>query len=116
MPSTLLGNPMLSGPQIVISGNPWSGFHASPVGGVQLRAATNSSGVIYIYVSGGAGMTINSGGFFLSGLGLLDGMPLGRGDAYWLPKLALPVSGTLNLYAHVSVEGSGQTRLYYEIF
>ena len=117
MPSLLLGSPMLSGPSQLISGNPYSGYHVTPTGGFQLRLATDASGTAFIYLSGGASMTINSGGFFLSGsLGLLDGMPLGRGDAYFVPRLAFHTSGQYNIYAHVTVAGSGQTRLYWEAY
>ena len=114
MPSTILGNPVLSGAQIIVSGNPWSGQVRLPQGGIQLRLAPDASGNAYIGFSGA--MTLNSGGMFLSGGGLLDGMPLGRGDNYFIPRIAFQTSGTYNVYARHDAACSGQARLYYEIF
>jgi hypothetical protein len=120
MPSTLLGNPYLSGGQLIVSGNPWSG-QIRPVGGIQLFLATNSSGNAYITLSGGVrpasgGPTINSGGFFLSGGGLMDGMPLGPGASYFIPRIGTGPSGVINIYANCDQACSGQARLYYEVF
>ena len=112
MPSTLLGNPLASGPQIVCSGNPFSGT-VKPVGGIQFRLAPNASGNCYIGFSGN--ITMTSGGFFLSGtLGLADGMILAAGDAYFAPKLVFPISGVFNTYVHADAACSGQARLYWE--
>lgn len=114
MPSTLLGNPVLSGAQIILSGDPWTGQKAMPQGGIQLRLDKNSSGNVYIGYSGG--ITVTSGGMFLSGGGLLDGMPLYPGDAMWVPRIATGVSGTFAVYARHDVACSGQGRLYFEVF
>lgn len=113
MPSILIGNPLASGPQIIVSGNPWSG-HITPVGGVQLRWDKNASGNCYIGLSGA--MTVTSGGMFLSGGGLLDGMQISPGDAYWIPRIGTGISGSISIYAGCDATASGQGRLYYEIF
>lgn len=115
MPSILLGNPLASGAQQIISGFPWSGRAQYPVGGVQFKVDKNCSGNIYIGLSGG--MHIGSGGMFLSGnSGLLDGMQLGPGDGYFVPRLATGPSGNLNIWAFTDPACSGQARLYYEIY
>lgn len=116
MPSLVLGQPLASGPQIIVSGNPWSGLAPTPVGGIQFRWIS-SGGNAYIGLSGG--MTINSGQMFLSGgpnSGLLDGFPLAPGDGYFIPKLAFPLSGTYNVYAMCDQVASGVGRLYFERF
>lgn len=113
MPSVLIGNPLLSGPQVVVSGNPWSG-RVNPVGGIQFRLAKNASGNVYIGLSGN--VTLNSGGMFMSGGGLADGMLVGPGDAYWVPKLGMATSGTYSVYARHDAAVSGQGRLYWEPF
>jgi hypothetical protein len=117
MPSLVLGQPLASGPQIVISGNPWSGFFASPQAGIQFVLDYTSSGAAYIGLSGGT--TFTSGGMQLSGgvqSGLLDGMQIAPGGAYWLPRAAFPVSGTYNVWAWVDAAASGKARLYFEKF
>ncbi len=113
MPSILIGNPLASGAQIIVSGNPWSGTIV-PITGLQLRLDKAASGNVYIGLSGGTTMT--SGGMFLSGGGLLDGFLLGPGDAYFIPKGRFQFSGTYNVYARHDVACSGQARLYYEAF
>lgn len=120
MPSTLLGNPYLSGGQLIISGNPWSG-QIRPVGGVQLLLHPNSSGNAYITMSGGVrptsgGPTVNSGGFFLSGRGLMDGMLMSPGASYFIPRIGTGLSGFITVYANCDQAASGQARLYYEVF
>ncbi len=88
---------------------PWSG-RLEPIGGLQLRAARENSGSVYVSLSGGnffsgqigtlvgsGGPTINSGGWTpLSGnisSGLMDGMQIGPGDAYFVPRIAIPNTG-----------------------
>lgn len=110
MPSILLGNQ--SGGQILVSGNPWSGS-IRPQGGVQLRLARNASGNAYIGLSGG--VTISSGGFLQSGGGLLDGMIMGPGDSYFIPRIGTGVSGAFSIYAAGDAAVSGQGRLYWEV-
>lgn len=114
MPSTLLGNPLASGAQIIVSGNPWSGQNPRPQGGIQLRLSPTASGNAYVGLSGG--MTVTSGGMFLSGGGLLDGMVMAAGDSYWIPRIGTGQSGSYNVYAQVDAAASGQARLHYEIF
>ena len=114
MPSTLIGNPVASGPQIVVSGNVWSGQRPQPAGGVQLRLSPDASGNVYVGFSGN--VTANSGGMFLSGGGLADGMPLKPGDAYFAPKIKFPISGQCTVYARHDAACSGQARLFWEAF
>lgn len=109
MASVLIG--MSGGPQQVISGNPWSGsFH--PVGGVHFRLSPDASGNVYLGTSGN--MTRTSGSFFLSGGGVNDGMVVRPGGEWFVPKTALPISGTFNVYAWWDAACSGQARLFYE--
>jgi hypothetical protein len=113
MPSVIVGNPALSGAQIVVSGFPWSG-QIRPVGGVQLRWSSTASGNCFIGLSGGT--TVTSGGMFLSGGGLLDGMLLTPGDGYWVPRIGTGLSGNLTIYAQCEPAASGQGRLFYEVY
>lgn len=114
MPSVLLG--FLSGGVDLLSGNYWSGRGLVPWAGVQLRAGSLNSGYVYVALSGG--MTVTSGGLgsgaFNSG-GLMDGMQLAPGDAYFVPRLAVGPSGNPNLYALPDAACSGQARLFYEV-
>ena len=113
MPSTILGNPLASGPQQLISGNFWSGRNG-PVGGIQLVLYPDASGLAYVGFSGG--LTQNSGGFFMSGGGLLDGIPIVPGVPYFVPKMAISPSGTCNIYIRCDAACSGQARLGWEAF
>lgn len=114
MPSVLIGNPLASGPQILISGCFWSGRQAVPQGGIQLRLSPDASGNVYVGLSGGT--TMMSGGMFLSGGGRLDGMIMAPGDPYFIPRAAFGVSGTINVYVRHDAAASGQGRMFYEIF
>ena len=114
MPSFVIGK--RSGGDLLISGNPWSGT-VLPRGGIQFRLDKNASGCAYIALSGG--MTINSGGLFLSGQsGMLDGMQLGPGDAYFMPVSDLDprrFSGNFRVWVDCDPSCSGQARMYYDI-
>ena len=114
MPSIQVG--LFSGGQILISGNPWSGL-PSPAGFILLRWDRAAAGNIYVALSGGmkisSGGTSSSWGFAYSGL--LDGMQLGPGDTYSIPKLALTVSGSLTIFGSPDAVASGN-RLFYEVF
>lgn len=115
MPSLLLGQPLASGAQIIVSGFPWSG-QIVPQGGVQLRWVS-SGGNAYIGLSGA--MTITSGAMFLSGgpnSGLLDGMVMAPGDSYFVPRSATGLSGRLNIFALCDGVASGIGRLFFEVF
>lgn len=112
MPSTLIGNPLASGAQQVLSGNIWSGTGVSPQGGVHFQWDINASGSVYLALSGGA--TLNSGSYFLSGGGLLDGVQLPPGRSYFMPKLAFKTSGEFNVFARHDPAASGN-RLFYEV-
>ena len=116
MPSMIIGNPFLSGPQLVVSGNLWSGrLPTPPFAGVSLKwMGVAGSGVCYVFLSGAGvpfssgGPTVTSGGLFLSGGGLLDGMPLFTGDSYWVPaNKAVGPSGNVNICALADTAGSG---------
>lgn len=122
MPSVLLGQPDASGAIQLVSGNPWSGnkaFH--PITGIQLKMDPLASGNCYVGLSGS--VTANSGGYALSGgnYGLsgegqfTDGIPLARGDSYFVPREATGLSGTIDIYVRHDAAVSGQARLYYEI-
>ncbi len=125
MPSAIIGN--ASGGDWVVSGVPWirGGHPLSPWGslppanqlgaGIQLRWSPNSSGNLYVGLSGG--LTVNSGGFLGSGYsGLLDGVLLGPGDAYFIPRVAASASGLISVFATCDVAASGLGRLYWEVY
>lgn len=112
MPSVLIGNQ--SGGQPLVSGNVWSGYAPKPQGGVQLRLDRNASGNVYYGLSGG--ITIGSGGFFLSGGGNMDGTQLGPGDSAWIPRIGTGMSGGMSIYVAGEATVSGQGRLYYEVY
>lgn len=116
MPSAIIGNPSASGPQILISGNPFSGWGPRiPMGYVKFKLDNNASGNVYIGFSGN--MTMTSGGMFLSGAGANDGFALARGDIVDVPKSVVsPISGQFNVFAWADVACSGQARLYWSIF
>ena|ERR1700738_541340 len=115
----------------IVSGNPWSG-RVEPVGGFQLRADKANSGSIYISLSGAfvfsgqigclpasGGPTITSGAMFLSGgisSGMNDGMQLGAGDAFFIPKISFSSSGTYQVCVGCDPACSGTARLYVESF
>lgn len=99
---------------MVVSGNVWSGQTAQPIGGIQFLLAPYSSGNAYIGLSGS--LTITSGGMFLSGGGLSDGMLISPGTAYFIPKLKFPVSGQCSVWAWTDATSSGQARLFWETF
>lgn len=99
----------------LVSGNFWSGVSNKPaIGGIQLRLDRAASGNAYIALSGGG--TQQSGGFLLSGINTTDGMQIGPGDAYFLPRISFTPSGQLNVYVMSDAACSGQARLYYECF
>src|SRR5688572_465859 len=98
MPSLIVGNPVASGPQQLVIGNPYSG-QIRPVGSIYLKLAREASGSVYIGLSGGT--TLTSGGMFLSGganSGGLDGVQMGPGDSYTIPRIGTGASGTFTLY------------------
>jgi hypothetical protein len=113
MPSFIVSNK--SGGDQFVSGWPWSGQRASPVGGVQMVWDANASGNCYVGLSGG--MTVQSGGFWQSGQsGMMDGVQITPGNSYFIPRLGTGFSGVLNLFASCDATASGQGRLYFEIF
>ena len=114
MPSILVGQPVASGPQQVIVGNPFSGSY-HPIGGIQVVLSYQASGAVYLGLESSGNVTMNSGGFFLSGnAGFTDGVELKPGAERFIPKTAFPVSGVWNLYLRHEAAASGQARLYYE--
>lgn len=131
MPQILLG--AQSGGINILSGNYWSGQGTNhPVGGVQLMAHPNNSGIIYVALSGpiglnsgGVSVTQNSGvfqqsGSIASGLGNMDGMPLTAGTPYFIPRLAFPQSSSGVILPQIWVTPdancSGQARVNWEIY
>ncbi len=127
MPSVLYAGGV-SGPQLLISGNPFSG-QLAPIGGIQLVADRSNSGSLYIGFSGN--MTQTSGSFPLSGGGLADGIQLGPGGAYFIPRQCIRgifsgaggvssgmsnlLSGSpFNIFFLGDAAVSGQGRLYWE--
>lgn len=112
MPSTIVGNPVASGAQIIVSGNPYSGT-ITPYGGIQLRLDRSCSG--NVYVGSSSNITVNSGGMFLSGGGINDGIPLYPGDSYFIPIKFTGMSGSYSIYARHDAACSGQGRLYWEM-
>lgn len=120
MPSVFIGN--RSGGQPLFSGNLLSGrtsFEGKfPQAGVQLRWDRNASGYAYVGLSGG--VTVNSGGVLQSGttwVGGMDGMQMGPGDSYWIPRTGLGIqSGDFNVFVLCDAGASGQGRMYFEIY
>lgn len=112
MPSTIAGQPLASGPQLLVSGCYWSGKPASPVGGVLVVLDRTASGSIYLGFSGS--LTLTSGGFPLSGGGLTDGVQLAPGQERFIPRLMTGNSGQLSIYFWHDAAISGQGRVYWE--
>lgn len=117
MPSFLIGN--RPGGDVILSGqNYGSGGVRLPRTGVQLRLDRAASGNAYVGLSGN--LTINSGMIsVVSGgpnSGLLDGMEMGPGDAYFIPAAAFPSSGTFNVFASCDAACSGQARLFFDVW
>jgi hypothetical protein len=110
MPSAVVG--FTSGGQVLYSGTAYSG-RLVPVGGVQIVAHPSNSGNVYVALSGG--VTVTSGGFPLSGGGLLDGIPLAAGSSYFVPKSALGASGFVNIWLASDAACSGQARVHWEL-
>ncbi len=122
MPSVLIAN-HVSGGMPLISGNPWSGKLPMPQSVLNLRAAQSNSGMVYVGFSGG--VTVNSGGFPLSGGGMLDGVEVGPGQSYAIPRAVFDRGGTSGFYSNSGGFGifvkcdpaasGGFARLYYEM-
>lgn len=113
MPSTQLGNQ--SGGQNILSGSYLIGrlgLGNPAVGGVQLRLDI-TGGRAYVGLSGG--VTVQSGGFTLSG-GYLDGIPMASGDTYFIPRLGLGISGVPQVFVATDAAASGLGRMYWEIY
>lgn len=116
MAGILVGQPLASGAQQVIVGNPFSGS-IHPVTGVQLKLASEASGSVYVGIQQSGIVTVNSGGYQLSGstAGINDGYQLGPGQTYFIPKGALnQASGYWPIFVRHDATCSGQARLYYE--
>lgn len=113
MPSTIVGYPVASGPQPLISGNPWSGSF-NPESEIRLKLDRTASGSVYVGLSGN--ITMTSGSYFLSGGGLNDGYCMLPGDEYRIPRSAMTASGTINVYMRHDAACSGQARIHYELF
>ena len=113
MPSCLVGH--VSGGQLLISGNPWSG-RILPVGGIQFATPANGGVNIYIGLSGN--MTVNSGVGYASGIssGFMDGMIMRPASTYFIPKICFAASGSFNVYAmSETAANSGTPRVFWEV-
>lgn len=129
MPSFLIDGVRSGTPFPIISGNVWSGQGVNPRAGIQFKLDKNCSGYVYVGLSGGYvnnsggtvtitptnGMTLNSGGFVLSGNINLDGLQMAAGDSYFIPKSAF-ISGQCNVFVIADANCSGQARMYFEVF
>lgn len=122
MPSVLIDNSQ-SGGMPLISGNPFSGRQYAPQSELIIKASRTNSGSIYVALSGG--VTVLSGGFALSGGGQRDGMEIGPGGSYSIPRLAFDkgsasgsfaVSGGFGIYVACDPAASGQARVFWEAF
>lgn len=120
MPSLLIDNSQSGGCPLV-SGNPFSGRQYAPQSMLLIKASRYNSGCIYVGFSGG--VTFNSGGFPLSGGGMMDGMEIGPGGAYSVPRLVFDkgsssgsysVSGGFGIYLCCEPGCSGQARAFWE--
>lgn len=115
MSSTVLDNQ--SGGQPLVSGWPlqYSGINPLPIGEVVLRLSRTASGNAYIGFS--LPMTATSGGMFLSGASVTDGIEMSPGDYLRVPRARTsPTSGQLNIYALCDPAASGQARLSWKLF
>lgn len=119
MPSTLLGLPLASGTQLVVSGTLWSGQPPFDVRGfinnqgVSLTWICSASGAV-AYTSRTSGFTMTSGGFFLSGQGANDGRPMQPGQSTFYPRPTGLGNQNFSLFANCDAAASGIGRLYWE--
>jgi hypothetical protein len=122
VPSILIDNSQ-SGGCPMISGNPYSGRQYAPQSELVIVADPRNSGIVYVGLSGG--VTTNSGGFPLSGGGLLDGMPIPPGASYSIPRMAFDkggisgsfsTSGGFGIYLCCDAAASGRARVYWETY
>jgi hypothetical protein len=117
------------------TGYPYSGRN-TPIGGIQILADPNNSGSIYVSLSGGnqysgqigtlvgsGGSTITSGIFSGGAVvgGLMDGMRIGPGVAYFIPAIGIPNrgynSGVFNVCVGADPACSGGfSRVFFEVF
>ena len=114
MPSTLVDN-AYSGGMPLISGIPFSGGQTAPQSMLLIKASRNNSGCVYVNFSGA--LAVNSGGFPLSGGGMLDGMEVGPGGSYSVPKLVFDkasLSGSYGVYVACDAAASGRARVFWE--
>ena len=114
MPST----PVMtqSGGHVLVSGNYYSGT-MQLVGGIQLKLAKAAPSLIYIGLPNLSGTvaTSTSGGSMTSG-GMTDGMELNPGDAYFISRTRLQLSGivtpeSIRIIAPAAASGG---RLFWE--
>ena len=114
MPSVLVDN-AFSGGAPLFSGNPFSGT-ARPFGReeIWLKAASSNSGTVYVGFSGG--FCANSGSYFLSGGGLLDGWPLAPGEEVKIPPVG-GISGVNRIFLRCDPAASGGfARVHWNLF
>lgn len=91
MPSTVM-IPVSGGMGLVLSGqgNLFSGTWSQTRGGIQLRYDVSGPGIVYMNLPNASGGFIPTATSGLSGVTTFsDGMPLGRGDSFFIPKVRL---------------------------
>lgn len=114
MPSFML--PELSGGSPLFSGNPYSG-QPLPNAEILIKLSENASGNIFVGMALGltsAGITVNSGGFLLSGNTLVDGYQVSPGGEIRITRGQC--SGNLDkIRIAQDAATSGRARVYWDI-
>lgn len=107
MPSTVM-IPVSGGMGLVYSGQAYiySGGPFQVVGGINLRYDVSGPGIIYVNTTNLSGLAVTAISGVSGVINFTDGVPLGRGDAYFIPKLKL-VSGLESVRIAVPAAASG---------
>ena len=107
MPSTVMV-PVSGGMGLVYSGQAYlySGGPFQVVGGVALRYDVSGPGVVYVNCTNLSGLAVTQTSGVSGVCSFTDGVPMGRGDAYFIPRLKL-VSGLESVRIGVPAAASG---------
>lgn len=108
MPSTVM-IPVSGGMGLVYSGQAYlySGGPFQIQGGVNLRYDVSGPGVVYVNTTNLSGLVVTNSGTAISGVvSFIDGVPMGRGDGYFIPRMKL-VSGLESIRIGVPAAASG---------